>query len=229
VAAAAPTPRDTKARLLAAAAECFAAHGFHGTTIRDIAERADVNVAAGHYHVGSKKDLYLEVLRGEFAKIHAVIAARGASLPPPPVLDRLDRPALEALLRARGRSMLEVLLGPPPGLHGTLMQREMCDPSEALPVIVREFIHPMVREVEEIVARLAPALDAEEVQRVVNSVMGQALFYRFCMPAVLRLMGRTAYAKGFTESLSEHLAEFSLGGLERVAARARGRRKRRAR
>src|SRR2546422_4120500 len=34
-------------------------------------------------------------------------------------------------------------IGPPPGLHGTLMQREMCDPSEALPVIVEEFIRPV--------------------------------------------------------------------------------------
>jgi AcrR family transcriptional regulator len=225
VPATAASPRDTKARLLAAAAELFAAHGFHGTTIRDIAERAGVNVAAGHYHVGSKKDLYLEVLRAEFAKIRAVIAERGASLPPARLLDGLDRPALEALLRARGRSMLDVLLGPPPGLHGTLMQREMCDPSEALPVIVEEFIHPMVREVEQIVARLAPGLDAADVQRAVFSTMGQALFYRFCMPAVLRMMGRAAYPRGFTETLAEHVAEYSLGGLDRLAARA-GRRRR---
>ena len=219
------TTRDTRTRLLAAAAELFAAHGFHGTTIRDIAERAGVNVAAGHYHVGSKKDLYLEVLRGEFAQSRAVIARRGASLPPPRALDRLDRRALEALLRARGRTMLDVLLGPPPGLHGTLMQREMCDPSEALPVIVEEFIHPMVHEVEEIVARLAPALSPGTVERTVFSIMGQALFYRFCMPAVLRMMGRDAYPKGFTASLADHVAEFSLGGLERVAGARAGRRR----
>lgn len=222
----ATSPRDTKTRLLAAAAELFAAHGFHGTTIRDIAERAGVNVAAGHYHVGSKKELYLEVLRAEFAQIRAVIAERGATLPPPRVLDALRRPALEGLLRARVRSMLDVLLGPPPGLHGTLMQREMCDPSEALPVIVEEFIHPMVAEVAEIVSRLAPGLDAAEVQRAVFSTMGQALFYRFCMPGVLRMMGRTAYPKGFAASLAEHVADFSLGGLDRIAAARSGRRRR---
>jgi AcrR family transcriptional regulator len=226
VPATATAPRDTKGRLLAAAAELFAAHGFHGTTIRDIAERAGVNVAAGHYHVGSKKDLYLEVLREEFAKIRAVIAERGATLPPAHVLDGLGRRGLEALLRARMRSMLDVLLGPPPGLHGTLMQREMCDPSEALPVIVEEFILPMVREVDEIVGRLAPRLDAAGVRRVVFSAMGQSLFYRFCMPAVLRMMGRDAYPKGFTASLAEHVAEFSLGGLDRVAAARPGRTRR---
>lgn len=224
VPAAPPHSRDTKARLLAAAAELFAAHGFHGTTIRDIAERAGVNVAAGHYHVGSKKDLYLEVLRAEFAKIRAVIAERGADLPPARVLDGLDRRALEGLLRARLRSMTDVLLGPPPGLHGTLMQREMCDPSEALPVIVEEFIHPMVHEVEQIVARLAPGLDAGEVQRAVFSAIGQTLFYRFCMPGVLRMMGRTAYPKGFTASVADHVAEFSLGGLDRLAGTRSGRR-----
>ena len=45
------------------------------------------------------------------------------------------------------------------------MQREMTDPSEAMPVIVREFIRPMMDELEAIVARLAPGLDADAVTR----------------------------------------------------------------
>src|SRR5256885_3785765 len=49
--------------------------------------------------------------------------------------------SLVDLLRARIKVMLDLLIGPPPGLHGTLMQREMCDPSEALPVIVRSEEH----------------------------------------------------------------------------------------
>jgi len=124
--------RATKDRLLTAAAALFAEHGFHGTKIRDIAARARVNVAAGNYHYGSKKALYLAVLRAQFAEIRASLAARGATRAPSE-LARLGRRELAGLLRARVKVMLDILIGPPPGLHGTLMQREMCDPSEALP------------------------------------------------------------------------------------------------
>jgi AcrR family transcriptional regulator len=209
-------PRGTRDRVLAAASELFAERGFHGTTVRDIAARAQVNVAAGHYHYGSKKALYLAVLRAQFAEIRGVLRVRGASRPPAE-LARLTRPQLRALLRARVNVMLDLLIGPPPGLHGTLMHREMCDPSEALPVIVDEFIAPMVREMQEITARLMPGLDDQTIQRCVFSVTGQALYYRFSMPIMLRLLGLPAYPRGLARQLAEHIAEFSFGGMERIA------------
>ena len=208
--------RATKDRLLAAASQLFAERGFHGTTVRDIAGRAGVNVAAGNYHYGSKKALYLEVLRAQFAETRAILRARGASRPGAD-LARLSRRELVALLRARVNVMLDLLLGPPPGLHGTLMHREMCDPSEALPVIVDEFIGPMVGEMREIAAHLEPRLDRGAVERCVFSITGQALYYRFTMPATLRMLGVPAYPRGFATRLARHITEFSLGGMEWVA------------
>src|SRR5262249_50683822 len=153
----------------------FAERGLHGTTVRDIAERAGANVAAGNYHYGSKKALYLEVLRAQFAEVRALLAAHGAS-PGSAELPRLDRPALVRILHARIKVMLDMLRGPPPGVHGTLMQREMVDPSEALPVIVAEFMRPMFEEMYDIVAYLAPELDRPAVERCVHSIIGQGLF-----------------------------------------------------
>jgi len=200
----------TKDRLLAAASELFAERGFHRTTVRDIAARARVNVAAGHYHYGSKRALYLAVLRAQFADVRATLQARGAAVP-------------EGELRARTRVnvMLDLLIGPPPGLHGTLMHREMCDPSEALPVIVDEFILPMFGEMRAIAARLAPAVERKALERCVYSVVGQALFYRFTMPVTLRLLGVPAYPRGLARELAAHITAFSLGGMERVASHGR--------
>jgi len=208
---------DTKGRLLAAASELFAAHGFHATTMRDIAARAHVNLASGHYHYGSKKDLYLEVLRAQFADIRALLAQRGA-LRGEHELATLTRPELEALLRRRTTAMLELLIGPPPGLHATLMQREMVDPSEALPIIVDEFIRLMMRETEQIVVHLEPRLRRRQVRYCAFSIIGQCLFYRFTMPAMLQMMGRQRYPRGIASTLAQHVTEFSLGGLGRLAA-----------
>jgi AcrR family transcriptional regulator len=219
-----PARRDTKDRLVAAATTLFAERGFHGTTVRDIAELADANVAAGNYHYGSKKALYLEVLRAQFAAVRALLDARGAS-PPSAELARLDRPTLVRILRTRIRIMLEMLLGPPPGVHGTLMQREMVDPSEAMPVIVAEFIRPMFEEMYDIVAHLAPTLDRQNVERCVHSIIGQGLFYRFTRPALLEMLAVDEYPRTLAGELTDHITDFSLGGLEQLAAR-RGRRAR---
>src|SRR5262245_60024353 len=134
---------ETRARVLRAATELFAERGFHGTKVRDIAARAGANVAAGHYHFGSKRDLYGEVMRVCFADVRAMLS-RGGVQTDAAALDRMARPALEALLERRMALMLGYLVGPPPSAHGTLMLREMLDPSDALPIVVAEFIAPMV-------------------------------------------------------------------------------------
>ncbi len=209
---------DTRRRLLAAASELFAERGFHGTKMRDIAAGAGVNLAAGNYHYGSKKALYLEVLRAQFAETRAMLKRRGA-VTSARKLDQLSDGAVSALLRTRADVMLDLLLGPPAGVQGTLMVREMTDPSEALPVIVEEFIRPMKQEIEEIVARLAPGLSARAVERCAFSVVAQALFYRFTMPATLKMWGLREYPRGLSRQLAAHITEFSLGGLGRLAGR----------
>jgi AcrR family transcriptional regulator len=215
--------RETKDRLLEAASALFAERGYHGTKLRDVAARARVNLAAGHYHFGSKKALYLAVLRAQFAAIRGLLQAHGA-VRTKGELRRLTRPALQDLLRTRVRVMLDILLGPPPGLHGTLMQREMCDPSEAMPVIVDEFIRPVMSEMAEIIRHLTPSLDAETAERCAMSVAGQAYFYRAVMPAMLVLFDTPAYRRGFIRDLAEHITDFSVGGMEHVAG-ARPRRR----
>ncbi|WCE03933.1 TetR/AcrR family transcriptional regulator [Pseudoxanthomonas sp. JBR18] len=54
---------STKDRILGAAEELFALHGFAGTSLRQVTSRADVNIAAVNYHFGSKENLVNEVFR----------------------------------------------------------------------------------------------------------------------------------------------------------------------
>ena len=57
------TQFSTKDRILGAAEELFAQHGFMGTSLRQVTSRADVNIAAVNYHFGSKENLVNEVFR----------------------------------------------------------------------------------------------------------------------------------------------------------------------
>jgi TetR/AcrR family transcriptional regulator, regulator of cefoperazone and chloramphenicol sensitivity len=218
------TPDRTRSRLLAAAAGLFADQGFHGTTVREIAARAGVNLAASNYHFGSKRALYLAVLREHFARVEAHMRRRGAA-PGQTELAHLDDAGLRAVFRARVQAMVDVVVGPPPDVYALLMQREMTDPSEAMPVIVKEFIRPMMDELTAIVARLAPGLPSAAVTRCAFSIVGQALFYRFAMPAVLRILGERRYTPALTAAVCEHITGFSLGGLAAAATPAARRRR----
>ncbi len=53
---------DTKTRVLNAAEQLFAAHGFNNTSLRQITSEANVNLASVNYHFGSKKSLIQAVL-----------------------------------------------------------------------------------------------------------------------------------------------------------------------
>ena len=54
---------DTRERILDAAERLFMAHGYEGTSMRQITGEAGVNLAAVNYHLGSKEALVQEVFR----------------------------------------------------------------------------------------------------------------------------------------------------------------------
>ncbi len=86
----------TKERILQAAEELFAEHGFSGTSLRQLTSLANVNLAAVNYHFGSKENLIAEVFkrrlddlgRARLKALEDVLQQHGS------------RPPLDALLRA---------------------------------------------------------------------------------------------------------------------------------
>lgn len=60
---------ERKARLLAAAAEEFAAHGFEAASFNRIIERADTSKGAIYYYFEDKADLYATVLRDAIGRL----------------------------------------------------------------------------------------------------------------------------------------------------------------
>jgi AcrR family transcriptional regulator len=207
----------TRGRLLAAAGQVFAARGYRGATMREIAARAATNLAAAHYHFGSKEGLYLEVAREHFEALERRLVERGAAAADADLAAR-SRAELVALLRVRIQTMLASFLEDDP-IHAALMQRELLDPSRALPVIVRRWVDPQRRAMGRILQRLAPELAPEQIERCTRSVVGQVVFYLTHRPALLLLMGRRAWPAGFVAEAADHVAEFTLGGIDRIGRR----------
>jgi AcrR family transcriptional regulator len=219
--------QETRERLTRAAGEVFAARGYRGATMREIARRAGANLAAAHYHFGSKQDLYREVTRERFERLEARLEESGGAIADG-IAASASRDQLIAQLRARVRTLLAMLLDPEEQ-HATLVLRDLIDPSEALPFMVRRWIDPMRRDTERILAALAPTLDAETVARCTRSVVGQVFFYRSHRAALLLMMGRRAYPRDFLDETTDHVVAFSLGGLAALERRRPPRARQRSR
>jgi len=61
--------KRTREQILGAAENLFAEKGFSNTSIRDITEKADCNLAAVNYHFHGKENLYIEVFRLHMSRI----------------------------------------------------------------------------------------------------------------------------------------------------------------
>jgi len=71
---------DTRDRLVDAALEVFARHGFEGATTREIARRAGVALAALPYHFNTKEELWKAAADRIFGQLGQAFVARLAAL-----------------------------------------------------------------------------------------------------------------------------------------------------
>ena len=84
--AAAPAAR----RLMTAAVEAFAARGYHGTSTRDIADRAGLSPAGVYVHFASKEELFYRItLVGHQQTLRSALEAEAASGPDAGAAERL--------------------------------------------------------------------------------------------------------------------------------------------
>jgi AcrR family transcriptional regulator len=74
---------DAQRRLAAAAVECFAEHGFHGTTTRAIARAARMSSAGLYIHHSSKEELLYRIsLQGHQVALQVITDAASTSADP---------------------------------------------------------------------------------------------------------------------------------------------------
>ncbi|WKK26420.1 TetR/AcrR family transcriptional regulator [Streptomyces olivoreticuli] len=71
--------RATRQRLLEAAVECLAEHGWAGSTVSVVAERAGVSRGAAQHHFRTREDLFTAAV--EYVAEQRLVALRGALAP----------------------------------------------------------------------------------------------------------------------------------------------------
>ena len=159
----------TRMRLLMAATEVFAEHGYHAATTREICRRANANLAAIHYHFGDKAELYREVFRLPFLDQSTIFG--GAEQ---------ENLSLEQSLSLFYRTLMTSIGG-----DDLLMQRfmrlharEEADPSGVLGDVVSQAIRPGHEHLKKLLGREFDVTESDlEIERLAFCMVGMAVVF----------------------------------------------------
>jgi AcrR family transcriptional regulator len=204
---------EARAKIIAAAEGLFAARGYAGTAIRDIAAGAGVNGAMIHYYFGNKEGLYHTILENAAAAVRALL--EGAIR---------DAETSKGRLRGFIEAYSTYIFTHPD--FARIMHREMLAGGAHLKEILGHTIgrnYSMIREViKEGVRRgeLRP-VDADLTPL---SLIGMIVFFQFAQPVIAVALGGDRYDASFIKRVSAHTADLFLNGADgsggRRAARA---------
>jgi TetR/AcrR family transcriptional regulator len=192
---------EARARIAAAAEELFAARGFDGTAIRDIARSAGVNGAMIHYYFGNKEGLYRAMLEGAAKRIQALLIETASG-------SGSTRDRLAHFVDAYAAYMLSQ-----PNI-ARILYREVLTGARHIKQIAQQYAatnYTMLRatitdgikrgELRAIDAELAPI-----------SLMGMVVIFQFLRPIISVALGKTEYDERFVSRVAAHTIELFLYG-----------------
>lgn len=155
-------PADTKSRILDVAEELFAEEGLDRVSIRDITEKAEVNLAAVNYHFGGKDELIAAVFARRLAplndaRIKALQQIRGASGNKAPRVEEI----LAAFIRPTLTCCTEGNKGG--GAFAKLFGRCLAEPRPGVESLLRRQFEPLVEELDSALMKALPHLSRSEI------------------------------------------------------------------
>lgn len=202
-----PLEATPRLRILQAATRSFAAHGYAGARIDEIARQAGVNKAMVYYHVGDKDRLYATVI-GEV--VDRALAAMQQTI----VGAASPEQKLRAVIRVIGETATANPSLPP------LILREIAGGGAGIPQSALRKIAEVFRTVGTVLRDGARAGVFREVDPVITHMLIAGSVFLLVAGAPLRRrlralkgIGGRAFREGSSRELAEELAELLLSGL----------------
>ena len=206
---------DTRARILDAAERLFMAHGYDGTSMRQITGEVGVNLAAVNYHFGSKEALIQEAFRRRLnwlneERMRALdemeAAAGGQALKPSQIVDAFFGTMIRmAEDEERGGVIFLRLLG-----------RTLTEPSDFIRAFLAHEYKTVVERYKEALFRSLPDVPKAEIVWRFHFMLG-ATSYAIAGTDALRLVTDWGIEAEDSEDrldrLLPRLISFLIGGL----------------
>jgi AcrR family transcriptional regulator len=192
---------STKEKIMWAAAEVFAEHGFADTTNRMIAAKAGVNHALINYHFQGKRELYKRVV-GYLIDKHApseVFSPRVTN----------DKEWRMALTEINKRFLFEVLdTDPLQTWKEAIFNREMNNPTDVFREIFEEYMKPRFNQYINLVQMGVPRKTSEkETMIIVFTLLGQLIFFKKNRAFVEMAYQGEIYTEKTLNRIAEYITE----------------------
>ena len=194
---------DTKQKILDAAEHLIAENGYSATSLRQIIAEAGVNLAAVHYHFGSKEDLLNELVMRKAQpvnekRLELLARAMTEAAPRPPSVEKILQAFMIPMAEAAGRDPQFVKV------MGRILAEGL------LPQIVEKNFKPVSGRFFGAIRMTVPELPEEEFQWRVHFLIG----------AMAHTMCAQPGAAGDFETRIGYLIRFLVGGFQAPAARS---------
>lgn len=201
------TQFSTKDRILSAAEELFAQHGFSGTSLRQVTGRADVNIAAVNYHFGSKENLVNEVFRRRMDEMSAqrLEALKAALNEHPgelePILAAFIEPALAVARQGQGGAAFVRVIA-----------RAYAEKNDGLRKFLSERYGHVLRDFARAMGNCLPGLNKEELYWRLDFLAGALTYAMADFGLIKRPSG--VQEKAHRERAARELIRFAAAGFK---------------
>jgi AcrR family transcriptional regulator len=197
--------QETRRRLMAAAGEVFAQRGLHAATIKEITDRAGVNMAAINYHFSDKYELYAALIRQiveeESPRITPTTPFSGSA---PEQLRQFIRHLMTAIFANRPQPWKRIVLS-----------RELVQPTASFDCLHQGFIAPMLAFLEpQVRSLLGEHASKDDIDLAVGSILGQCFYYVQYREMIARTYPNlTRLAATNPQQIADHIADVMLSAL----------------
>jgi len=194
---------ETKARILDAAEALFAERGAAGTSVREVAERAEVNPALVHYYFGSKESLHQSV----FVAVASDVAAMAQAI------QDGGGTATERLRRYVEGFARFVVSHPH---RPRLILRDLVDGAPTLKTALAAGLQPVhIRVLATIVADGIASGEFRDVdvQLIPITILGMVAQFVVARPLFSVVVGPVEFDQTFADRLGTHTARLLLDGI----------------
>lgn len=209
---------DTRTKILEAAESELADCGFAGASIRNITQRAGVNVASINYHFGSKEVLIKELFKFHIIplndlRIEMLRRAQSNSadgiVPVNELVDILVRPAVAKLVSKEGRRFAQAIA------------RCMSEPLDFMCELDEEIFQEIFQIFLDAFQKVLPELDKEIVLNKLHFIICSMVGFMMHFHRMDQFVGRKMSELDFDRLLDQYI-DFIATGIESAPVPAHG-------
>jgi AcrR family transcriptional regulator len=208
----------TQIKILEAAEAELAEFGFSGASIRNITQRAGVNVASINYHFGSKVELIKELFKYRITPLNELRlamlraeqeAAESGIVPVATLVDILVRPTVDKLMTREGRKFVQA------------MARCMSEPLEFMEELDEEIFQEVFTTFLAALQKAMPELTLQQAMEKLNFIICSLVGFMMHFPRMDRFVGQESSKAEFDDLLERYVEFLSMGVLGGAAISAR--------